>query len=192
MATETKVTTPKGRLSWPYLAKPDVGRENSSNKYNTDLVIRPEDWAKDGIGLKIEKAVLDVWNAAFPSQRKDSPKLVPSTIKYIAENDQSVSEEIRGCIVLRGKNSTQPKVVDAQVVEMGQAQIEGIKSGDYAKLFLGVFSYNKKGNKGIAFGLNAVQFIQSFRPFNRAIDMSEASFDVEEIEVKETTDADFA
>jgi len=178
-AKAPKIVTPIGRLSYPYLNEPDSGRENSDNKYKTDLLIPKATWKAEGKTLK--EAVLAVGRefykdkslelSDFANPFKDTDKLE----KY------SDIEEVKGCILIRCKSEFKPTLVNAQKEEMSEAQRKEIKGGDYARLVVAVYPY-PNGEGGVTLGLNLVQFVKPGEAFGGGKAAALAQIDEIEIE----------
>lgn len=157
-----KITTPMGRLSYPFLNEPDSGREFSDNKYKTDFLIPKDIWKTEGKELK--DAVLFVGREFFKDKTlelsdfknpfKDTDKLE----KY------SSSDEVKNCVLLRCKSVYKPIVVgphktNGQWADLPEEERKKIKGGDYCKLVVAIYPYGT-GDGGVTLGLNLVQFVK--------------------------------
>lgn len=148
--------TPVGRLSFPYLAKPDEGRQYSDGKYKTDLIIPKEIWERDGKTL-----VEEVLNLA--RKKFDDPKLKLKDFKHPFKDCDADKDFLaknpfaKGCIMLRAKSGYAPIVVGPTKDKFDSEEIAKIKGGDYGRLIVTVFHYSQQGG-GISLALNIVQF----------------------------------
>lgn len=186
------VWTPPGILSFPYLSAPDTGREFSDNQYKTDLFIKKAEFEKHGQVLK--NAVLSVGNEMFSGFSLDSGKFL-TPFKDSDDNEKIVQDVLKGSIVVRAKayfdkqkNPIRPKVYGPRKDSAGQwvpltdDEIKNIKGGDYARLFVSVFAYDKsKTIRGVALALRAVQFWKSGTALGGAA--SKITETMEELEV---------
>lgn len=156
------ITTPMGRLSYPFLNEPDSGREFSDNKFKTDFLIPKDVWKAEGKELK--DAVLFVGREFFKDKTlelsdfknpfKDTDKLE----KY------SSSDEVKNCVLLRCKSVYKPIVVgphktNGQWADLPEEERKKIKGGDYCKLVVAIYPYGT-GDGGVTLGLNLVQFVK--------------------------------
>lgn len=152
--------TPAGRISFPFIAAPDTGREYSDNKYKTDLLIRKEAFKEHGKALT--DAVIEVGKAYFGDKFTLKGKW-KTPFKDTDTDDKIVNEAMKNCILVRAKASKQPDVIgprknsDGKFPILSPEEIQALKGGDWCVLNVTVFPYDQSGG-GIALGLNAVQF----------------------------------
>lgn len=157
------IQTPVGIISYPYLAKPDTGRAESSNKYSAEIYIPKPVFAKEGKDM-VEK-ILKVAREFFKN-----PKLKMGEFKGpITDMDATgkpVEDWQKGTIRVRAKatQDNKPTVIGPRKDEetgkfpvWSDEQVAAIKGGDHVRLICGVYGYTQQGG-GIALGLNFVQF----------------------------------
>lgn len=164
------VYTPLGRLSYPYLVKPDTGRKESSNKYSAEIYVPKAVWMKEG--KPVVDAILKVAREYF----KD-PKLALADFKSPLtdmDKERDVKDYQKGTIRIRAKASslfTPSDPTDRKPIVIGpqknpdsnkfdpwtDEQVTKIKGGDYVRLICSPYGYSQQGG-GVAFGLNFVQF----------------------------------
>lgn len=150
-----KVTTPIGRISFPYLYEPDSGRsEYSDDKYKTDFLIDKGIWKVEGKPLV--DAVLKVAAAFFG---KPGIKLTEfkNPFKDTDKIDKISDENQKGCILIKCKTTNPPLIINAQKREMTRDEIKNLKGGDYGRLVVTAFPYKQQGG-GVSLALNAFQF----------------------------------
>lgn len=152
-----KIVTPIGRLSYPYLNETDSGRENSDNKYKTDLLITKDVWKKEGKALK--EAVLLVGRKFYKDKSLELSDFANPFKDTDVLKKYSDSKEIKGHILIRCKSEFLPIVVNAQKKELSDAERKQIKGGDYARLVVAVYPY-PNGEGGVTLGLNLVQYVK--------------------------------
>lgn len=144
-----KITTPKGRLSYPYLLEKNSGGQYPSDKYEATLLI-----PKSADMSKLKAAVLAVAKQAFgkvmvESDFSDWP---------IRDGDQKDDETFKGHWCIRAKSKNKPGIVGPDVQPL--ADVEGsIYGGAHARLSLKPFSYMQGGKPGVTFGLQNVQWL---------------------------------
>jgi len=152
--------TPAGRISFPFIAMPDTGREYSDNKYKTDLLIRKEAFKEHGKALT--DAVIEVGKAYFGDKFTLKGKW-KTPFKDTDTDDKVVNEAMKNCILVRAKASKQPLIIgprknsDGKFPELSPEEVQALKGGDWCVLNVTVFPYDQSGG-GIALGLNVVQF----------------------------------
>lgn len=166
------ITTPIGICSFPYLAKPDTGRKESSNKYSIEIYIPKPVWAKEG--KPVVDAIMKVAREYFnnPKLKKLSEFKNPITDMDSVKDAQDWQ---KGTIRLRAKATSlatpgakkdqKPTVIgprknpETDKYDMlSDEEIAKIKGGDLVRLVnAGVYGYEQQGG-GIALGLNFVQF----------------------------------
>lgn len=145
------VMTPVGRLVYPYLHKPDEGRQYSDGKFKTDIIFPKETWKEEGIHLV--KAIVQVGREYF-----GNPKLQLKDFKNpIKDGDEKSLEHYKGHYVITPKSQFKPEIVGPDKQKFTDDRIERIKGGDYARLVVSVFPYEQQGG-GVTLGLDVVQF----------------------------------
>ena len=166
----TQVTTGKVRLSYAHLFEP-YAFEGQAAKYSTALLIPKSDTAtltriKKAIEAAKETGKTKKWGGKIPAKLelplRDGDEERPDDEAYV------------GHYFLNAKSDTPPAVVDypgCNPITDRQA----VESGDYARVSLSFFPYNKGGNNGVGCGLNNVQFLQRGEPLGTRRD-PEADF----------------
>ena len=155
---ENVVITPLGFISYPYLARPDVGRPNSSGKYTAQLFISKEDMKASG--MKLLAAVLAKGrelkgpNATL----KDFKHTIYDVDNLPADKKAKLPESVRtGFIQINCASARAPVVKDAKQNILSAADIERIGGGDVCRFVVAAYTYKQQGG-GVALGLNIVQF----------------------------------
>jgi hypothetical protein len=138
MAKLKNAITPKGVMSWPYIAKPDT-RYNPEGVYKTSLVVSSAD------AESLMKTCTDSFVAEYGSS-----KLAKANMPF------EVNEEA-GEVTFKFKSKRQPKAYDAKgklITKMPQ-----IASGTVAKIATAINPYQTGINTGVSLYLNDVQII---------------------------------
>ncbi len=138
MAKLKTVITPKGVLSWPYIAKPDT-RYNPEGVYKTSLVLSAED------AEPLKKMVKDEFLKEF-GEAKLAKALMPF--------DENAED---GTVTFKFKSKRQPNIYDAKGKQI--KKVPQISSGTIAKVNCAINPYNKGINIGVSFYLNDIQVI---------------------------------
>lgn len=153
-----KVTTPKGRVSFPHVFKAHSGFEGQKEKYSLTLLI-PK--ATDLSEMK---------RAAFAAAtRKWGPKEQgkwPRSLRmpFRDGDEKSHLEGYTGHWILSLSSDQRPGLVDkdsAPIVDDGT-----FYAGCYARATVSAFAYDKGGNRGISFGLQNLQKLGEGEPFS--------------------------
>lgn len=181
---QTRVTTPKGRVSFPHCFTPRAAQPGAAEKYSITLLIpKTEDISK--IMELRNKAVLDKW----PDEAR-RPKAIHNPIKdgdtdVMADGSLRKEKypELAGHWLItasRGKKSGRPKIVDNNMQEILE---EGdLYAGCYARMSIHAFAYaptkeNPQIKYGVSFGLNNVQKLAEGEPLGGMSSRPEDDFE---------------
>lgn len=151
MSTNLKLT---GRVSFPSLFQ--------------TAVIDGVDSEKFGLTLMIDKADTAQYNAIVQAEKEAASKGFPSGLpknfrRAVIDGDEVENRpEYKGHWIIRPKSKTKPEVVNQMLDEITDPQ--AIRSGDYVRISCNLYSYNTKGNAGVASGLGNVQFVKRGEP----------------------------
>lgn len=165
MATKTpsatRVVTGKVRLSYVHLFEPYTSDPEQEAKYSVTILIPKKDKTTIGrITAAIEAAKED-----GKSSRWDGK--IPAGLKTTLhdgdeEADLDKNPEYAGHMYMAMSSKQRPGVVDEDlnpVLDSTQ-----VYSGCFARVSINAFPYSAKGNKGVSFGLNNVQFLEDGEP----------------------------
>jgi len=187
--------TPPGRVSFPFFAAPDQGRQYSDNKYKADLLIKKEAFKTSGKAL--QAAVLDVGKQAFGPDFKFGGKW-KTPFKDTDKDDKVVNDIMKGCIMLRAKSTKAPMFIGprkdpetGRFPELTEEEILAIKGGDWCVFNVTVYPYDQSGG-GITLGLNAVQFWKSDTGFGQGRSVLLTTANELEVELDSATDTTVA
>jgi hypothetical protein len=178
MAKLKNAVTPKGVLSWPYIAKPDT-RYNPEGVYKTSIVVSAADAAP----------LMELCKTQFVEEYGQA-KLAKANMPF------EVNEE-SGEVTFKFKSKRQPTVYDAKgkVIK----NVPQISSGTIAKIATAINPYATGINVGVSLYLNDVQVIELVEYGKGNVFGAEdgyeyeddGSADVKEPSIGEKTDSDF-
>jgi hypothetical protein len=178
------IYSPIGRLSYPYLAAPDTGRKESSNKYGAEIYIPKAVWAT--AGKEIMAAALKVIVDATGDKKA---KLKDFKLPFFdMDTKADAADWQKGTIRFRGRSQFKPKVIgpkkgsDGTFPVYSDDQIKDIKAGDYVVFIGNLYWYSQQGG-GVALGLNFVQFAYPGEALGQGSSMAAIS-NLGEIEVE--------
>lgn len=150
------IRSPKGRLSYAYLLKPNPKSKdkngNVGTKYTTSLLIPP------GCDLKLLKdaateCAREKWGEKAKTMNLKSPFL---------DAAEKMGEEWKGYTLLRLSTPTKPGILNAKGDTVTEPQ--DVYSGRWAFISMRPFWYDTDGNRGVAFGLGNVQVLDHDEP----------------------------
>lgn len=174
-----KVTTPEFRVSFPQVFEAksfNGGKEQYSIcmlfDKKTDLT-------------PIKKAMQEVIDAKWPDKAKRGKLWNPLRD---GDAEKPEREEYQNVIFANAKSLDKPGIVDAQrnMITSG----EEFYAGCYARATLVIYSFEKSGNKGVAFGLNNIQKLRDGEPFSGR-NSAENDFDTVEVKMEAADGFDF-
>lgn len=154
------VVTPLGFISFPYLAKPDTGRPNSSGKYTAQLFVSLEDFKKDGGPLvqAVLKQGRTLPGMSPTATLKDFKHTIKMTDSLTPEKRAKLPESVRtGFVQINVASTKAPIVKDAKQRLMTPEEINQISGGDVCRFVVAAYTYKQQGG-GVALGFNVCQF----------------------------------
>ena len=159
MASEPRKTlvTPEGRASYVNILTPRKNDLSGEDEYSMVLIF------PSGADLKPLRALAEA------TARAKWPNGLPAGLKNPVRKSDDLTEKKEGydsgthfitvkCSASRGR----PGIVDADRNEVLDSQ--RVYSGMYARAEVTCYAFDKKGNKGVAFGLNHVQILRDGPP----------------------------
>jgi hypothetical protein len=147
MAEERKtLISPKGRCAFVQLLTPRAFEE-SEPKFSVVMLFDKEAQASPEF-KRMVKAYSEERDRLYPNG-------APANFKSPFRNSSEKESLPPDCIFVSLTTTRKPETVDAD----GQELFESSKlySGIYGRASMSIYGYDKKGNKGIAFGLNNFQ-----------------------------------
>ncbi len=180
----TRFTTGKVRLTYAFLWSPRASdnedgdaKDEKSEKYSSCILIPKGDQATiDKLNLALSHAVQagqakGLWGANLPSSFKWP--LRDGDAEYLEKG-----EEYKGHWFLNATSVRKPRIVDLARNDIYDES--EVYSGCYARVCINLYPFSKKGSRGIACGLEAVQKICDGEMLGGApVDVDEAFGDSE-------------
>lgn len=150
------VMTPEFRVSFPAVFKPRVQQNDDGSpgtpKYElTMLFAKGADLSK--LKAAAQEAVREKWGDKPPKNLR-SP--------FRDQGDKELEGYEAGAFFIRATSIQKPGLVDRwreDIIDETE-----VYAGCYARATLRAFTYEKKGNKGVAFGLNNIQKLRDGDP----------------------------
>jgi len=159
------VKTPEGRVSFPKVFE----KSDYSGKFELTLVF-PKGTDLSMLKALATKAVREKWSNKIPAGLK-------SPFRKCGEKPETYGEQFDPDDIFIGFRSStrQPGIVDASV----QPIIEQSEfyPGCWARVSTNAYAYDKKGNKGVAFGLINIQKVRDDDPLAASAVRAEDDFD---------------
>ena len=165
------ILTPVFRVSFPDI----VERSDMSNKYRIQMLFEK--------GTDISELVAAAKAARFKKWPKGAPKGFLSPFKKVDDMDADDRYDgyEDGMVILAASSLYRPGVVDKQHNPIDLEEMDTfLYGGMYARAAIGAFAYDTKGNKGVSFGLNAIQIVRDGEPLGSRVSAEEAFADVED------------
>lgn len=158
----TKVVTDTVRLSYANLIEPRSSFEGQPPKFSTALLISKDDEKTLSALRRAQKAALE--NGKSSTFKGSIPKNWSNTLRDGDEEmDTEESPEYAGHYFLNvsAQEARPPVLVNRRREKVtGTEAAELFYSGAYVRASLNAFPFNVSGNKGVSFGINAVQFVR--------------------------------
>lgn len=172
--------SPVGRVSFPELFQPKAVNPGDDPKYSVTLLFRPED---------MDEAQLKLWNQMKANAQKECKEAFKGAGIGDEYRGKPLSSPFKrsddkpdwfppGFVIVRFTTKRKPDVVYGDKSPIEQASGD-LYAGCYAHVSYKVFSYDKSGNRGIAFGLGNLQKTGDGERFG---DSSSASEDFDVVE----------
>lgn len=164
-----KMTTPTGRISFPYLFEKAKSLDpEKEGKYEVTLLIpKTEDITP------LRKTLEDVCRQAFGTKFVSLEKLKHPPIKD--GDDKDPSDPAYGHWVIRAKSAKKPLVVDSQRSPIDQK--DAIYGGCYGRINVTPASYQIPTGFGVTLYLNAVQKVKEGERFGGGSVSAESVFE---------------
>lgn len=160
----TKVITSRDtRWSYCHIFEPTAISEGATPKYSVSLIIPKTDTAT----LSKIKAAIHVAYKEGESKLKGNSKIVPAltaikTPLRDGDADRPDDPAYEGAYFINATSTTAPGVVDKDLNPVLDKTI--IFSGVYGRASINFYAYNANGAKGIACGLQNLQYIRTGEP----------------------------
>ncbi len=163
----TNVVTPEFRASFPVVFKPKRNDLNGKDEFSIVALFKK---GQDLTALKAaaKAACVNAWGAdesKWPKGSPTSPFKNPFRDQAEKTKDGKLPDGLEvGAIFMTFRSVTRPGVVDQNKQEI----LEPAKfyAGCFARASVNAFAFNQKGNAGVSFGLNHIQFVRDGKPFS--------------------------
>ena len=182
--------TPKVRFNWVHVFKAQKGQKRDDGTMGEDKFSCTALFEKDADFTLAKKVASDALVERF-GERMKQPAFVAKLRKPFRDQGEKANEKgelppgyTAGCIFITASGKQRPGVVDANGADI--LQETDIYSGCYGRLALRAYTYDNKGNVGVAFGLQNVQKLADGEPLGGR---SRPSDDFEPVAQAETAGA---
>lgn len=152
---KTKVITGKVRFCYAHVFEPTAINDSDTKKYSVSVLIDKSD--KKTIAA-IEAAVENAKEAGKASKFGGK---IPSNLKLpLRDGDLERDEDpnYAGKYFISATSTTKPQIVDANLNEI--ISKEEFYSGCYGRASINFYPFNANGSKGVAAGLQNLQFLE--------------------------------
>jgi len=158
----TKVITGKALMSYVHVFEPHAMEEGQEKKYSVSILIPKDD---EKTIAKIEAAV-EAAIEAGKSKLSKNGKLVKKLKLPLRDGDEEREddENYQGMYFVNATSKNKPKIVDRDLEPIMDK--EDFYSGCWGRASLNFYAFDVSGNKGIACGLNNLQFLEDGIPLS--------------------------
>jgi hypothetical protein len=154
------ILTPEGRVSYPALFEAKAGPDpNGRPKYGCVLI-----FPKSADLTALTKAAGEALELRWGKKAKDM--LRRGELRWPIRDGAAKDAAGYGVntVFINMASTQQPGVVDGYAGPDGRPRVitdpKTIYPGCFARAAVGVYTYDRQGNRGVAFGLNALQFLR--------------------------------
>lgn len=156
------IVTPKFRVSFPKVFKPEINKLSGKSEYS---VVALFDKSADMTKLKAAaKAAIEEKWGTDPAKH---PKNLRSPFRDQGEKAKDgvlPPGHVEGAVFLNLKSTQKPGVVDEQVQPILDESV--FYAGCYAIAAVSVYAYDQAGNRGVGIGLTNIQKVADGEPFS--------------------------
>lgn len=151
------IITPTFRVSYPNVFKPRKNELNGAMEYSL-VALFPKGADLSQLISAAQKAIEETWG----TDKSKWPKTLRSPFRDQAEREKEVNGQMvmpegheKGAIFINLKSKQRPGVVDQNVQDI--IDESEFYAGCFAKASVRAYTYDQKGNRGVAFGLGNIQ-----------------------------------
>lgn len=151
-----KVLTPKFRVSYPHVFKPQLNKLNNKEEYSVQALFKKGEDLSVLINA-VKQAATEKWGSW-----EKRPKNFRSPFRDQADRGKEENGKISlpagheaGAIFITLKSKERPGLVDQKVQDI--IEETDFYAGCYARAKVTVYAYSQAGNNGVAFGLQNLQ-----------------------------------
>ncbi len=189
-AEKSKVYTPKFRVSFPWVFKPQpamAGSDpNNSLKYSTVMLFDGAAQKEQGF-LDMRRIAKEAFAAKFGAKTDAmfadavlDGKAWPDGYKCPFRNGMEKADMDgygKGVVFVKASSSQKPGLLDRAAQPITDESL--FYAGCYAKATVVAYGYDRAGNRGVAFGLNNIQKVGEGQAFSGR-ESAESEFKAEE------------
>lgn len=153
----TKVITGKVRGSYVNLMKPRTNEKNGKNEYSIQVLVPKSD---EQTIASLKAAAKEAIAANWPTPPKGLRNPLRDGDTETKQDGSPLDPEYTGHYFFNAKclaDKHKPTVIDTNGNEL--FEVDSVKSGDYFRVSVNAYAYDKAGNRGVSFGLNNVQLV---------------------------------
>lgn len=164
----TAVTTGTVRLGYVHLFEAVAVSEGADPKFSVSVIIPKSDTET----LQKVRAAID---AAKELGKGKFGNKIPASLKTpLRDGDTERPDDpaYANSFFLTASSKQRPSVVDRDLNAIMDK--EQVYSGCYGRVNLNFYAFNTSGNRGIAAGLNAVQFVKDGEPLGSKVSVEDA------------------
>ena len=148
-----QVQTPEAILSFPHLFEPTSAPGSTRETFNAMLI-----FPKGTDLTALKELAKEVFREKFPNGAKGAR----DPFRNGNEKVEEWGEIFRDATYVRVSSNLRPAVVDRQ--KQFITEPEQVYGGQFVRAVIHAYGYDTSGNKGIAFGLDAIQIIRDGEP----------------------------
>jgi len=162
--SETKVITGKVRFSYAHVFKPQAANEDGEPKYSVSILIPKTDKTtiekvKNGIKAALKN---DIQIFSEKNQKTIEAGKIPSggfrNPLRDGDEEREDSPEYENMYFINASSKRKPGLVDKDREDI--ISEDDFYSGCYGRASFNFYGFNKKGNQGVACGLNNLQKLE--------------------------------
>lgn len=150
LLTANTAITGEARLSYSNVLEPRKNPLSGKVEYSAVVLIPKSDTKSEQVLKQAAKAAAESkWGSNIPKLSRE----------FLRDGDEAEQESYKGHWFFNAKSDKKIPVIDARREAITDP--DDIKSGDYARVKLRAYAYDQMGNKGVSFGLQAVQKLRN-------------------------------
>ncbi len=164
----SRVMTPAFRVSFPNVFKPKAAYENSEPTYNLQMLF-PKDPESHEYPDNVKQFAGDLKKLKALAKKAKTEKFGDKKMgagfrSPFRDGDEKVYDGYKGMTFVNAKSKQKPGIVDRSNEEI--IDPNEFYAGCWARATLVAFAYDTAGNKGVAFGLQNIQFLGDGEAFS--------------------------
>lgn len=160
---KSAVVTPEFRLAFPAIFEPAINKLNTAAKprYEVTMLI-----PKDSDVTELKRIAAEAVEAKWPDAAK-RPKGLRNPLR---DGDEKDYDGYTDHWFAKATSLIKPKVVGPDGAEITPLEADKVYAGCYCRAYVNAYAYDQAGNRGVSFGLLAVQLLRDGEPFVGAVD----------------------